>query len=160
MALLGAMIAIVVLGRGDAMAQEESKKPISLGLWNPIQIAKEDQSIGGFRFSLIYGKNANMTGLDLGLINATTGSVKGVQWGLVGMTGGDFTGIALNAVNLVTGEAKGVSFGWYNQAGHGNGVMIGLVNQAQTMNGLQIGLINIIKQGGAFPVFPIVNWTF
>ena len=41
-----------------------------------------------------------------------------------------------------------------------NGVQLGLVNYAGTMHGLQIGLVNIIKQGGAFPVFPIVNWSF
>ncbi len=26
--------------------------------------------------------------------------------------------------------------------------------------GLQIGLVNIIKEGGAFGFFPIVNWSF
>jgi len=29
-----------------------------------------------------------------------------------------------------------------------------------SMKGLQIGLVNIIRQGGQFPVFPIVNWSF
>jgi hypothetical protein len=31
---------------------------------------------------------------------------------------------------------------------------------AQRLHGVQIGLINIIKTGGQFPVFPIVNWSF
>jgi len=38
-------------------------------------------------------------------------------------------------------------------------LMLGFVNYAETMKGLQIGLINVIRQGGQFPVFPIVNWS-
>ena len=41
-----------------------------------------------------------------------------------------------------------------------HGLQVGVVNYAQSMRGLQIGLVNIIKQGGQFPVFPIVNWSF
>jgi hypothetical protein len=47
-----------------------------------------------------------------------------------------------------------------NSAGSGDGLMLGFVNVAQKMHGLQIGLVNIIKEGGQFPVFPIVNWSF
>jgi hypothetical protein len=45
------------------------KKPIQLALFNPVQIAPEESSIIGVRLSLLYGKNANMNGLQLGLIN-------------------------------------------------------------------------------------------
>jgi hypothetical protein len=47
-----------------------------------------------------------------------------------------------------------------NYAENMNGFQLGLVNYAQTAKGLQIGLVNIIRQGGQFPVFPIVNWSF
>jgi hypothetical protein len=47
-----------------------------------------------------------------------------------------------------------------NYAGYANGLQLGIVNYAERMNGLQIGFINIIQQGGQFPVFPIINWSF
>ena len=37
-------------------------------------------------------------------------------------------------------------------------LQLALVNYAQHLSGVQIGLVNIIKEGGMFPVFPIVNW--
>jgi hypothetical protein len=47
-----------------------------------------------------------------------------------------------------------------NYADHMSGFQLGLVNYARSAKGLQVGLANIIKQGGKFPVFPIVNWSF
>jgi hypothetical protein len=52
-----------------------------------------------------------------------------------------------------------VQWGGVNTAANWNGLQFGLVNYAQRLHGVQIGLINIIKQGGQFPVFPIVNWS-
>ena len=40
------------------------------------------------------------------------------------------------------------------------GLQISIVNYPKRLHGLQIGLINIIAEGGAFTVFPIVNWSF
>ncbi|MBT8387148.1 MAG: hypothetical protein KJO12_07020, partial [Ignavibacteria bacterium] len=68
------------------------EKPIQLSLFNPIQIFPESSSIAGFRFNLIYGKNANVTGLDLGLVNQTTGTQTGVQWGGLNLNDGGFKG--------------------------------------------------------------------
>jgi len=53
----------------DVIAQE---KPVQLSLVTPIQIVPEDQSLKGFRFNLLYGKNASVSGLDIGLVNRTT----------------------------------------------------------------------------------------
>jgi hypothetical protein len=47
-----------------------------------------------------------------------------------------------------------------NTADFHNGLQLSFVNYARTLNGVQIGLVNIIKEGGAFPIFPIVNWSF
>jgi hypothetical protein len=65
-----------------------------------------------------------------------------------------------SVVNVNGGNAEGVQLGFYNHAGYMNGVQLGFINHAASMKGLQIGLINIIKSGGQFPVFPIVNWSF
>ena len=85
---------------------------------------------------------------------------KGVQFGLVGLVDADFMGWQSTAVNLTKRNFEGFQWGIVNYAGHANGFQLGLVNYAVTMKGLQIGLVNIIKQGGQFPVFPIVNWSF
>jgi len=151
-------------------------KPVQLALFNPIQIFSENTAITGLRLNLIYGKNTKVSGLDLGLINhSTTGVSKGVQFGLVGIVEADFLGWQDNGINITKGRFEGFQWGMVNYGGsvsgvqlgvvnYGSsvsGVQIGLVNYAANMNkGLQIGLINIIRQGGQFPFFPIINWSF
>lgn len=136
-------------------------KPIQLALFNPVQIFDENTSITGLRINLIYGKNAQVSGLDWGLINhITSGVSKGVQFGLVGIVEADYMGWQDNGVNITKGKFEGLQWGIVNYAGTVSGVQIGLVNYAANMTkGLQIGLVNIIKQGGQFPFFPIVNWA-
>lgn len=38
--------------------------------------------------------------------------------------------------------------------------LVGIVNYAASLHGVQVGLVNNIRQGGAFPVFPILNRWF
>jgi hypothetical protein len=156
--LLGIVILAFILVAQPILAQE---KPIQLSLFSPVQIVPEDNAISGVRLSLLYGKNKYVTGLDWGLVShSTSGMSKGVQFGLVGLVEADFTGWQNTVVNITQGNFEGFQWGLVNYAGHANGFQLGLVNYAMTMHGLQIGLVNIIKQGGQFPVFPIVNWSF
>jgi len=134
--------------------------PIQLSLVTPLQIFPEETPIVGFRYNLIYGRSVSVTGLDLGLANHTTGNFKGAQFGAVGLADGDFVGWQDNWLNVVKGNFEGFQCGVVNYANYANGLQLGFVNYAVSMKGLQIGLINIIKQGGQFPVFPIVNWSF
>ncbi|MBD3402581.1 hypothetical protein GF420_06775 [candidate division GN15 bacterium] len=144
----------------DSHAQEETK-PIQLALLAPVQLFDEDTPISGIRLNLLYGRNTRVSGLDWGLVNHTTeGQSMGVQFGLVGIADDGFLGWQDNFVNITKGDFEGFQWGAVNYANNGNGLQLGLVNYARTMKGLQIGLINIIKQGGQFPVFPIVNWSF
>ena len=148
----------VILTSTSVQAQN---RPIQIALVTPIQIFPEDDHIGGIRFNLIYGRNASVTGLDVGFINHTTkGLSQGVQFGFIGLVDADFIGWQDNYVNITKGNFEGLQLGIYNYANQMNGIQLGLVNYAVNMKGLQIGLVNIIKQGGAFPVFPIVNWSF
>ncbi len=150
-------IAVFVLS-SPLLAQD---KPIQLSLLAPIQIFPEDNSISGVRLSLIYGRNASVTGLDWGLVNhTTTGLSKGVQFGFVSLVDSDFVGWQDNTVNVVKGNFEGFQSGFVNHANYAHGLQFGFVNYAASMKGLQIGVVNIIGQGGAFPVFPIVNWSF
>ncbi len=156
--MLGVAVLSLLFISHAAMAQE---KPIQLSLFAPVQIVSESNAIAGIRLSLIYGKNTHVSGLDWGLVShSTSGQSKGVQWGLVGLNDANFVGWQGTAVNITKGNFEGFQWGIVNYAGHASGFQLGFVNYAVTMNGLQIGLVNIIKQGGQFPVFPIVNWSF
>ena len=148
-------IVLAILATSSVFAQG---KPVQLALFNPLQIVPEDESISGFRLSLIYGRNANMTGLDWGLVTKTTGNFSGVQWGFVGLVDGNFEGWQDNFVSITNGSFKGLQMGAYNSADFVNGVQFGLINTAGSMKGIQLGLLNFIKQGGFMPFFPIVNW--
>jgi len=137
------------------------ERPVQLSLVTPIQIFPEEDDITGIRFNLIYGRNATVTGLDLGLANhCTAGVSKGFQHGLVGIVDADFVGWQNSVVNVTHGDFEGLQWGFMNYAGHASGLQLGIVNYAERLHGLQIGFINIIQQGGQFPVFPIVNWSF
>jgi hypothetical protein len=155
--ILGLVFGMIAIAGTPAMAQS---RPIQLSLVTPIQIFPEDNPIAGFRYNFIYGRSVSVTGLDMGLANHTTGNFKGAQFGVVGLTDGDFVGWQDNAINVVRGDIEGLQWGIVNYANYANGLQLGFVNYAVSMKGLQIGLVNIIKQGGQFPVFPIVNWSF
>jgi len=156
--LSGLAILFVISVSAPAMAQD---RPIQLSLFTPVQLFPEDTPISGIRLNFIYGRNVSVTGLDWGLVNhTTTGKFTGVQFGLVGLAESDFLGWQDNGVNIVKGNFEGFQWGVVNYANYAHGIQLGLVNYAASMKGLQIGLVNIIQQGGAFPVFPIVNWSF
>jgi len=152
--------ALIALAFVSAPAQAE-QRPIQLSLVTPIQIFPEADPIVGLRINLLYGRSASVAGLDWGLINhTTTGKSQGLQIGLVGINDADFVGIQYNTFNISGGSVEGLQWGFINYANYANGLQLGFVNYAKSMKGIQIGLINIIKQGGQFPVFPIVNWSF
>jgi len=156
--LFGVAILALILVAQPTLAEE---RPIQLALLAPIQIFPEGDAVAGVRLSLLYGKNAYVSGLDWGLVShCTSGMSKGVQFGFVGLVEADFLGWQSTAVNITKGNFEGFQWGVVNYAGHANGLQLGFVNYALSMKGLQIGLVNIIKQGGQFPVFPIVNWSF
>jgi hypothetical protein len=169
-------IALIVAGLAlllpAAPARGQDEHPISVGLFPPAQIVPEDESVRGVRLSLIYGKNVDVSGLDLGLANHTTRNFLGAQFGAVGISDGDVEGWQSNWVNVTRGQmqglqdgvvsitetGRGVQFSGYNQAQNFRGLQLGIVNYAGYLSGIQIGLINIIRDNGQFPVFPIVNW--
>lgn len=136
-------------------------KPVNLALINPVQIFPEDNPISGVRLNILYGKNISMTGIDFGLVNHIgTSGFTGVQCGLVNICDGNFVGFQDALSNFTNSNVEGFQLGWFNKGEYVSGLQIGLVNYAGNMKGLQIGIINIIKKGGQFPVFPIVNWSF
>jgi hypothetical protein len=151
----------VLLGGMFSASIKAQDKPIQIALFNPVQIFSENTSITGLRLNIIYGKNSNVSGIDWGLVNSTTGKQVGLQMGFVNIVDNGFLGLQGGFVNLSGGKFEGLQWGFVNyHKGKVSGVQFGFINYAGSMYGLQIGLINIITQGGAFPVFPIVNWSF
>jgi len=150
--------------------------PINLALVPSVQIVGETESVSVFRLG-IWGRNANMTGFDWGIVGQNTGSFTGVQWQAAGLVDGDFTGWQNSWLASVTrGNMQGLQVGAYTKSGVGSsgvqvglfntsddfsGLQFGVVNIAETMrSGLQIGLVNIIKSKAKLKFFPIVNWSF
>ncbi len=156
----------------QSWAQESVTKPINLALFAPIQIVPEGHSVKGFRFSLLYGKNHNVEGLDLSLVGIAN-DFKGVQVALAGINNGNFTGLQWAGVGVVKKQMTGVQFNFVNvaesmkwvQAGAVNytetaeGLQISFVNWTETLHGLQIGLLNFAKNG-FLPIFPFFNFNF
>jgi hypothetical protein len=152
--------ALLLLGAVIHPVRAQTKeRPVNLALVAPIQVFPATDAVKGVRLNLIYGKNAAMTGLDLGLANHVTGPVKGVQWGAVNLSE-SMVGWQSGFVNVNEGEFEGLQWGTVNSTGRINGLQFGLVNYTQRANGVQIGLINIIKEGGFLPVMVIANWGF
>ena len=151
----GFALGITILAALPAAAAE---KAINLSLFTPISLAKADDSVTGFRYNFIYGRNTSVKVVDLGLINHTTTMSNGLQWGFVNYNEGAFNGLQLAAVSYNKGTAGGVQWSGFNYAGTASGLQLAMINYAETLAGFQIGVLNIAKQGGMFPVMVIANW--
>jgi len=169
------LVAAVLFCLAVELASAEGTSSFQLALFNPIQLRDESMSIFALRLSLIYGRNVSVQGLDVGLVNVSTGgSSVGLQWGLVGYNKGNFVGWQHNFVGITKGhfggfqsggvnimtEGQAFQYGLVNVAETVDGLQLGFVNYTQRMHGLQIGILNIIRQKENLPVLPIINWMF
>ncbi|MBS3741726.1 MAG: hypothetical protein KGY75_09160 [Candidatus Cloacimonetes bacterium] len=155
--LIGIILLTIIFVSTPGQAEE---KHLQLALFTPIQLVPKEQSITGLSLNLIYSKNTSMIGVNAGLVtHLTSGLSQGIQSGLVGIAEEDFSGLQHNAVNITKGTIKGFQSGLVNSANQMRGIQFGLVNWAAHMDGFQLGLANIIKEGGQFPFFPIINWS-
>jgi len=141
--LAAAVVMVIGFAASSALA---AVQPVQLALVDPIQIFSADTSITGLRLNLIYGRNANVKGLDLGLIGVADSSFSGVQYN--------------SLANITKGNFSGCQIGFVNYAVNAKGLQLGFINYAESLNGLQIGLVNIIDRGGVLPVMPFINWSF
>jgi hypothetical protein len=144
-----------------AAAAARAEKPIQLALVPPdLQLVSEEDSIGGVRLN-IYGRNKNMTGLDIGLAHETTGDFRGLAFGMMNLVHGNAGGLQLAGLYSETkATVTGLQVGMVNRAGNAKGLQIGLVNMADDMTGFQLGLFNHIKSKEILPILPIINAAF
>lgn len=110
--------------------------PIQLSLFYPAQIFPKETKVQGLRINLIYGVNDEMTGIDLGVVNKTTGTTQGLQLGLFPLGGVNVTeeleGFQFagfwGGANLASGDVSGIQI---------SGILVGF-NKAKDLNGIQI----------------------
>ena len=141
--------------------------PFQAALWAPdIQLVPATEDIVGVRLE-IYGENRNVTGLDIGLINVTTGDFSGVagavyvvptlfnrvdgvttgwQMGAVNVTGGRVTGWQGGLASINRSEVIGLNTSIINwsmpSTSSLRGVQIAFLNVTGPVSGVQIGLVN------------------
>ena len=149
-------VCVTILAALPAAAGE---KAVNLALISPIALVKPEDSVSAFRFSLLYGKNASVKIVDLGLVNHTTTLSHALQMGFINYTEGTMSGLQLGTFNINKGTTKGFQWGAVNYTEHAGGLQLAVLNYAHTLDGLQVGVINIIKEGGFLPVCIIANWS-
>jgi hypothetical protein len=138
----------------------ESAKPIQLALVPPVQLVPEDESIRGFRLN-IYGRNQNVSGVDIGLVHETKANFTGVEFGVLCFIHGEGHGLLFNGIYTeATERMTGLQVGMLNRSKSMHGLQIGLVNISDEMTGIQIGLWNEIKNKQELPVLPLFNACF
>ena len=126
--LLGFFLTLVLL---SLPTYAEECSPIQFSLWSPIQLVPKDKVVCGVRLDLLWGDNAEVWGLDAGLVNIA-GAFKGLQIG------------GVNWLHIKDGGMSyGVQLGMVNYATNMTGVQVGTVNAATNMTGIQIAFENI-----------------
>jgi len=135
--------------------------PVQVAIWHPIQFVDDDESIGHFRFCLLYGVNKDVTGVDVTPLAArTTGNQIGLQLGMYTEVDGNLSGWQGGGVARVSGILRGVQHGFlFNEAGDMRGIQISLINRADRLDGAQIGLLNF-NDAGPLYFTPFLNFAF
>ena len=181
-------------GRMTPTPFDTAQKPVGantafqLALFHPLQIFGAENDVCGLGLNLIYGRNTNLYGLDVGVANDKTGEVCGAQLGL-GNRAGVLYGVQLGAVSVAHGETVGMQAGvlnWSKGAGNAfqcglisiaseysgfqlggfnyaddyEGLQLGVVNVCNSMTGVQIGLLNFILKSQYIMFAPIFNASF
>ena len=106
-----------------------------------------DQNVKGVRLNLLYGKNTNMTGLDINILAlGETDNFTGVQltpfWFGAGKVNNSFTGVGINTANIHLGQSKGAVLGFVNYTNDFNGLQWGAVNFNQKKSIINLGAVN------------------
>jgi hypothetical protein len=159
---LPALLSSLALAATAALTPAKAESFFQFGFFAPdLQLVDSTEDVRGLRIDFVYGENVNVTGVDLGVVNASTGDFAGFGWAVganlvdgdaVGIqwswiyshTGGQFTGWQSGLVSRLSGTgAVGLQSGWVNLVERDiTGVQFGLFNKGDTVKGLQLGFIN------------------
>ena len=143
--------------------------PVDVGF---IDWIHRPSDVAGLRIGIPYGRNDQVTGIDIGLygysdyawaiqINLLASVVRdemgGLQLGCFNKAG-HLTGMQAGLWNTAA-TAEGFQIGLLNLADQMDGFQIGLVNRTELMRGYQIGLCNVIRESPV-PFMVLVNFSF
>ncbi|MCK5780214.1 MAG: hypothetical protein KAH04_04300 [Psychrilyobacter sp.] len=108
------------------------------------------QSVEGLRLNLLYGKTANVTGLDLNIFAiGETNNFTGVQlpifWLGANIVNTQFTGVGFGLANIHKGQSTGAIFGLVNMTHNIMGLQWGAANISTGKTTVDIGFVNISK---------------
>lgn len=144
-----------------AEAPARAASPFQLALWDSVQVIDSELSIHGLRLALPYGRNWDVSGLDLGIVNRTDNELIGAQLSLVGMVGGDMKGYQNDWLwGSVAGEMQGVQMSAINLAGSLQGAQFGAVNYAREgATGVGLGLVNVTEGQFVGAELGLVNYA-
>jgi hypothetical protein len=178
---LALSIFIILFGSSTAFA-ETPFQFAAAGLQAP-----RDPDVRGMRMVLLYGKNQNVEGLDLGFaavseavnqsgfsfnlgVSQVTGTSKGLASSLVNVHSGQDAGFNAAFINLVNTIDEGVNVGFLNMTdkfsnvdvgglslSDQSNVQLGFINVTKKINKIQIGFLNF-AENGFLPFFPIFNF--
>lgn len=148
-----------------ALTEEDLKSttrwsPLELAYYSPQQLAGSDRNIYGLRLSLLYSKNRDMSGLDIGFGKNEADDVNGIQIALIGLNEAEnANGVQIAVIGnfsekMMKGDRgnytrdyksmKGIQIaGFGNKADNIIGIQAaGLFNGAHNAIGLQIGFLS------------------
>lgn len=158
---LGFFLTLVLL---SSPTYAEECSPFQLSLWSPIQLVPKEKVVCGVRLNLLAGDNAEVWGLDAGLVNIT-GAFKGLQiggvnWGLHPTSkivdGRMSYGVQLGGIENIA-NMTGVQGGLGNYATNMTGVQVGIGNVALNMTGVQVGLVSNADNMTGMQISIIIN---
>ena len=150
----------------DTVADSGNRpSPFAIGITEEAQFPDSQMDIMGFRLCLIYGRHANVSGLDIGVFGCSVdGSLFGLQTSAVlnyiGSSSGslqiagianncleDFYGFQIAGIaNNASGDCIGAQIGTFDMTKGMYGAQIGVFNKAENAIGLQIGVVNWSKR--------------
>ena len=176
MAIVAALVATAVSAMAGEQGARRRPSPIGFALFEPAQFPTPENDVLGLRICLIYGRNANVMGIDTGVFGCgVDGNMFGLQvsgflndvgssWGAVQLSGianicaEDFYGLQLSGIaNSTSLDFCGQQLSIFNNAQTLYGIQIGLFNKSENAYGLQIGLINVAKRAGGLMQIGLVN---
>ena len=171
--------ALLVLTSGIGVVQAE--EVFQASLTPEIAIYPRTTEIRGLALN-VWGENPQI-GVNIGLINGSTGdsggftwgivnyadSYTGIAWGIANYSRTSFTGWQSGWVNVSQGDFVGFQSGWFaNYAENMQGLQLAFVNYAEHLHGVQLGFVNVAMNNSWFEEFPdklatgfpILNWSF
>ncbi len=181
---IAAVMFICLFSAAFCHGQTFQEVPLQISIWDPIQLFSDESDVIGPRFSLPYGCNRSLSGIDVGLVNDVKKSLRGIGIGgfvnssgeaagiylagICNLTGGGFDGIEIAGVMnvfsdtsvLETSTWRGLQLSGVANAGViVRGVQIcGLGNMADNMKGVEIaGVGNFVDTMSGFQAAGLVN---